>query len=116
MFNAVKPVDALMHVSPAQDFFCLFPLLLHLTLVRLLFNKLFIDAGKFHVDQVGHHWIYGCHAIFFHDLSYVFVAFEIIEDFFEYREMQVLSDEIINFRICKRPLFQNDLFDLVLKI
>ena len=29
MFNAVIPVDALMHVSPAQDFFCLFPLLLH---------------------------------------------------------------------------------------
>ena len=41
MFNVVKPVDALMHayVSPAQDVFCLFPLLLHLTSVLLLFNR-----------------------------------------------------------------------------
>ena len=60
--------------------------------------------------------MYGCHAIFFHDVSYVFVAFEIIEDFFEYRAIQVLSDEIINFRACKRPMFPNDLFDLVMKI
>ena len=85
MFNAVKLVDALMHVSPAQDLFCLFPLLLHLTLVHLLFNKVYIDVEKFHVDQVGHDWMYGCHTIFFHGVSYVFIAFEIIEDFFKHR-------------------------------
>ena len=41
MFNAVKPVDALMHVSPTQDFFGLFELqlLLHLTSMLLLFNR-----------------------------------------------------------------------------
>ena len=116
MFNAVIPVHSRLHFSPAQDLFRLFPPLLHLTLVRLLFNKLFIDAEKFHADQVGQDWMYGCHAIFFHGVSYVFVAFEIIEDFFEYWAIQVLLDEINNFRVCKRPMFQNDLFDLVLKI
>ena len=39
MFNVVKVVDILMHVSPAQDFFSLFALL-HLTLVLLLFNRI----------------------------------------------------------------------------
>ena len=42
MFNAVKPVDALMHVSPARDFFRLFKLqlfLFHVALVLLLFNR-----------------------------------------------------------------------------
>ena len=85
MFNAVIPVHSRLHFSPAQDFFSLFLLLLHVALVLLLFNKVFINAEKFHVDQVGHDWMYGCHTIFFHGVSYVFVAFEIIEDFFEYR-------------------------------
>ena len=43
---------------------------------------------------MGHDWLNGCHAIFFHDVSYVFVAFVIIEDFFEYRAIQVISSSI----------------------
>ena len=112
MFNAVIPVHSRLHFPPAQDFFSLFPLLLHVALVLLLFNKVFIDDEKFQVDQLGHDWMYGCHAIFFHDVSYVFVAFEIIEDFFEYRVVQVFFDENINFRACKKPMFENDLLIL----
>ena len=72
----------------------------------LLFNKVFIDDEKFQVDQLGHDWMYGCHAIFFHDVSYVFVAFEIIEDFFEYGAIQVLQDENIISESVKGPCFK----------
>ena len=39
MFNAVIPVHSRLHVSPAQDLFGLFPILLHNTLGLLLFNR-----------------------------------------------------------------------------
>ena len=74
-------------------------MLFHVALVLLFF----IDAEKFQVDQVGHDWIYVCHAIFFHGVSYVFVAFEIIKDFFEHGAIQVVFDENINFRVVKGP-------------
>ena len=51
---------------------------------------------------------------FFHGVSYVFIVFEIIEDFFEYGAIQVLFDKNINFGSCERPMFKNDPFYLVM--
>ena len=51
MFNAVKPVHSRLHVSPAQDLFRLFPMLFHVTLVLLFFNKEKLFANKHSISE-----------------------------------------------------------------